>query len=131
MSALAEALVAAQRRALSAMEKQYVAQRITPHEACTLMNAMGVMDGVDQERLLHALDVIREYGAALPSEPTPNGEPKPPEKASDAQLALIADLVKRKSLTAPDLPLTKVEASAIISAMQAGTYDAAQYRVPF
>ncbi len=52
MSALAEALVAAQRRALSAMEKQYVAGLIGGEEAEVLMDNMGLTDAVDQGRLL-------------------------------------------------------------------------------
>lgn len=131
MSALAEALVAAQRRALQALEKQYVAGKLDHDGACTCLNLIGLTDTVDQDRLFFALDMIRDYGAQLPSEPTNGGEPKPPEPASDAQLALIADLVKRKNVPAPDLPLTKVDASAIISSLQAGTYDPAKWTVPF
>jgi hypothetical protein len=83
VSALAEALVAAQRRALSAMEKQYVAGKLDPETAVETMDAIGCTDEIDQGRLLSALDVIGKYGAQLPSEPTNGGEPKPPEPASD------------------------------------------------
>lgn len=138
MSALAEALVAAQRRALAALQKTYVHSPLTPEELDTekdrvrqIMDAIGCTDTVEQGQLFAALDVIRATGAALPAEPTNGGEPKPPEPASDAQLARIADLVKRKNVPAPDLPLTKVDASAIISALQAGTYDPSKWSGPF
>jgi hypothetical protein len=113
------------------MEKQIVAGKLDDEKARVHMNTLGLSDTVDQDRLLFALAVIRDYGAQLPSEPTNGGEPKPPESASDAQLALIADLVKRKNVPAPDLPLTKVDASAIISSLQAGTYDPSKWSVPF
>lgn len=134
MSALAEALVAAQRRALSAMEKQLVAGRIETEEAVALMENMGLTDAVDQGRLLVALDAIRSYGAALPSEQT-NGaaEKKDPatEIATDAQLALIAKLVKEKRAASPDLPLTKAQAHEVIDTLKAGTYDPVKWSVPF
>jgi hypothetical protein len=131
MSALAEALVAAQRRALSAMEKQYAAGKLEPDAVREKLTAIGLTDDVDADRLIAALDLIREYGAPLPQEADGNGKLREMEPASDAQLALIADLVKRNKLTAPDLPVTKVDASAIISSMKAGTYDAAKWTVPF
>lgn len=131
MSALADALVAAQRRALSAMEKQYAAGKIDSDEARMVMEVIGTTDAVDQDRLLASLNAIRLYGATVPSEPTPNGEPKKPEPASDAQLAFIARLVKEKKAQPPDTPLTKAEAHEIIDTLQAGTYDAAKWTVPF
>ena len=69
MSALAEALVAAQRRALQATEKAYVAGALTRDEAVTELNAFGLTDQVDIDYLLAALDVVRLRGAALPAEP--------------------------------------------------------------
>jgi hypothetical protein len=131
VSALAEALVAAQRRAITQLEKVYVAGGFEDARMHELLDAMGCADAVDQDHLIAALDTIRAYGGPLPNAPANGGEAKPPEKASDAQLALIADLVKRKNLTAPDLPLTKVDASAIITSMQSDTYDAAKWQLPF
>jgi len=131
MSALAEALIAAQRRALAAVEKQYAAGKLEAEAVREKLTAIGLTDDVDADRLLAALDLIREYGAPLPAEPTPNGEPKKPEPASDAQLAFIAKLVKEKKASPPDTPLTKVEAHEIIDTLQAGTYDAAKWTVPF
>ena len=130
MSALAEALVAAQRRALQATEKAYVAGALTHDEAVTELNAFGLTDEVDIVYLLAALDVVRLRGAALPAEPANGGE-KVPDKASDAQLDLIAKLVQEKNVAAPDLPLTKVDAHAIIDSLKSGSYDAAKWTVPF
>ena len=130
MSALAEALVAAQRRALAAMEKAYVAGRLTDEEFGLQLDAMGLADDVDTDRLLVSLAVIRDLGAQPPAEPANGGE-KVPDKASDAQLALIAKLVQEKNVAAPDLPLTKVDAHAIIDSLKSGSYDAAKWTVPF
>ena len=130
MSALAEALVAAQRRALQATEKAYVAGALTRDEAVTELNAFGLTDEVDIVYLLAALDVVRLRGAALPAEPANGGE-KVPDKASDAQLALIAKLVKDKNVAAPELPITKQDAHVIIDTLKNGTYDAAKWSVPF
>ena len=130
MSALAEALVAAQRRALTALQSEYVAGRIERFDAAAIMDDIGLADPVEQDRLFAALDTIRTLGAALPAEPANGGE-KVPDKASDAQLALIAKLVQEKNLAAPDLPLTKVDAHAIIDSLKSGSYDAAKWTVPF
>ena len=121
MSALAEALVAAQRRALTATEKAYVAGHITLTDAVAELNAFGLTDQVDIDFLLAALDVIRMRGAQLPAEATPPGEPtpKPPEPATDAQLALVARLVKEKNVLGPDLPLTKAQAHEVIDSCSA------------
>ena len=131
MSALAEALVAAQRRALQAVEKQYVAGKLDHDGACTCLNLIGLNDEVDQDRLFFALDMIRDYGAALPSEPTNGAAEKQTEKATDAQLSLITRLVAEKQVTAPDKPLTKLEAHEVIDTLKAGTYDPAKWSVPF
>jgi hypothetical protein len=133
MSALAEALVAAQRRALSAMEKQYAAGRLDADDARALMDGIGVTDAVDQDRLIAALDVIRDYGAQLPAET--NGatsrEAAGTEPATGAQLALVERLVKEKHVTGPDLPITKAQAHEIIDSLKAGSYDPAKWTVPF
>ena len=131
MTALADALVAAQRRALAAVEKQYAAGKIDKDEVREDLRAIGLTDEVDTDRLLAALDRISMYGASLPSEPATPAAQTGTEKASDAQLALIARLVKERNLSGPDLPLTKAQAHEVIDALKAGTYDAAQWVVPF
>jgi hypothetical protein len=130
MSALADALVAAQRRALAAVEKQYAAGKLEADDVRAKLADIGLTDDVDADRLIAALDMIREYGAALPSEPTNGGAGKPPEKATDAQLALIAKLVSEKNVTGPDLPVTKAQAHEIIDGLKNGSYDPATWRVP-
>jgi hypothetical protein len=131
VSALAEALVAAQRRALAAVEKQYAAGKLETDDVRAKLTAIGLADDVDADRLIAALDLIREYGAALPAEPANGGAPKGPEPATDAQLALIARLVSEKNVTGPDHPVTKQEAHAIIDSLKNGSYDPATWRVPF
>jgi len=130
MTALADALVAAQRRAITALEKQYAAGRLERDTAARLLTAIGTTDDVDQERLLNALDVIRAYGAELPSEPATNGEQKP-EPATEAQLKFIAKLADEKGYPMPDGPLTKVSAHEIIGTLKAGTYEPEKWHVPF
>ena len=131
MSALADALVAAQRRALAAVEKQYAAGKLEADAVREQLDAIGLSDTVDVDRLLAALDLIRDYGATLPGEPAPsNGKPET-EKATDAQLTLIARLVKEKQQPPPDGPLTKAEAHEIIDTLKAGTYDAGRWHAPF
>ena len=130
---LADALVAAQRRALDAVQKQYAAGRIEADAVRDKLNAVGLTDTVDQDRLVAALDTIMEYGAPLPAEPAAptNGE-KPPEKATDAQRALIKKLVVEKNVPAPDYePLSKQDAHAIIDSLKAGTYDPVRWSIPF
>lgn len=65
MSALAEALVAAQRRAIAQLEKAYVAQAFEDDRMREMLDAMGCADAVDQDYLIQALDVIRAYGGPL------------------------------------------------------------------
>lgn len=90
MSALADALVAAQRRALAAVEKQYAAGKLEPDAVREKLTAIGLTDDVDADRLIAALDLIREYGAPLPAEPTNGSAPKPEDvAATDAQMALV------------------------------------------
>jgi len=131
VSALADALVAAQRRALAAVEKQYAAGKLEREQVREQLDTIGLSDTVDVERLLAALDLIRDYGATLPGEPAAtNGKPET-EKATDAQLTLIARLVKDKQQPPPDGPLTKAEAHEIIDTLKAGTYDAGRWHAPF
>ena len=133
MSALAEALVAAQRQAVSSLTKVYVAGAFEDDGDAGLLaqlERIGLNDPVDAGYLRECLDVLRTYGGALPA---PNGKPAPEtEKASDKQLGLIADLCKWKNLPAPDTAaLTKAQASEIIDSIDQGTYDPAKWSIPF
>jgi hypothetical protein len=130
VSALAEALVAAQRRALQSVEKAYVGGRLDAEQATEKLAECGISDPVDLAYLLASLDVLKEWGATLPAEPKANGES---EKASEKQAALIVTLCKRHNQPAPEAldVLTKAQASEIIDALDNGTYDAAKWTVPF
>ena len=137
MSALADALVAAQRRALAAVEKQYAAGKLEPEQVREQLDAIGLSDTVDVDRLLAALDLIRDYGATLPGEPAPSSGAKPDEPATPAQRKRISDDVKRlyDEATAEKVSgepsLTKAQASEIISSIVAGTFDLGKWAVPF
>ena len=124
MSALADALVAAQRRAVAAIEKQYAAGRIEREIAAEKLDACGLTDTVDQERLLAALDTIMEYGASLPAEPV-NGAPTAPQErlSSDAQKGLIDKLCDERGIARPNaMPRLFAEASAVIDKIKAGAF---------
>ncbi len=134
MSALAEALVAAQRRALVALEKSYVhlgdAEDGPGRDALrNALDTIGCTDKVEQDQLIACLEVIRAMGGDVPTAPTNGGGPK---LISDAQRTFIGDLVKRAGVSAPDLAgLTHEQASELISSLKAGTYDPAKWSVPF
>jgi hypothetical protein len=130
VSALAEALVAAQRRALQSVEKAYVGGKLDGEQATARLAECGITDPVDLAYLLASLDVLKEWGATLPAEPKANGES---EKASEKQAALIVTLCKRHNQPVPEAldVLTKAQASEIIDALDQGTYDSAKWTVPF
>ena len=137
MSALADALVAAQRRAVAAIEKQYAAGRIEPDVVIDKLNAVGLTDTVDQERLVAALDTIMEYGASVPAEPSQNGSERPQEPATDAQRARIKRDVARlhgddaATHISTEASLTKTQASEIIDGIAKGTFELEKWWVPF
>ena len=67
MTPLSDALTAAQRSALAALEKAYVAGRIEPDALTAALEAVGISDPVDTAFLLAALDVLREWGVEAPT----------------------------------------------------------------
>jgi hypothetical protein len=130
---LSAALTAAQRSALAALEKAYVAGAIEPEAMVAALEAVGISDPVDTAFLLAALDVLREWGVAAPTMSERVAEAKD-EPASSKQLNYMTRLLVEKGVghdDRPDGPFTKEQASEIINALQAGTYDPAKYRVPF
>lgn len=136
MSALADALVAAQRRALAATQKAYVAGHINHEDAVAEINAYGLTDQVDIDFLLASLDVVRLRGAELPAEG--NGTPAQTDSpATDAQRARVyRDLEKTRGqdiaqAVSREPSLTKAQASEIIDSIAKGSYDAAKWEVPF
>jgi len=130
MSPLSEALTAAQRSALAALEKAYVAGKIEPDAMTEALAGVGISDPVDTAFLLAALDVLREWGVAAPNLTERVTEAKV-EPASEKQWALIRRLCSEKGVPEPDTTLTKATASQVIDEIQKGTYDPAKHSVPF
>jgi hypothetical protein len=130
VSALADALVAAQSRAVAALGKQYVGGQMDEDELRVALDSIGMTDPTDTARWVAALDIITATGAALP---TVNGAKSDTEYASatEAQVKLIGSLVESKQVPMPALPLSKAQAHEIIDTLKAGTYDAAKWSVPF
>jgi len=136
MSALAEALVAAQRRALGVLEKAYVAGAFEDDRMREQLDAIGLTDAVDHDYLIRALDVLRAYGGTLPSEPKGNGgEAKPTEKMTDAQASYIDKLWQERGGKPGDKPiltgLSKEDASRLINQLKTNTYNVADWDIPF
>lgn len=130
MSALADALVAAQSRAVAALGKQYVGGTIDADTVRADLESVGLTDEVDVARLIAAWDILHSAGAPPPSEQSGNGKAKD-EAATDAQWTLVRKLAGEKKQPVPDGPLTKAQAHEIIDTMKAGTYDAGKWAVPF
>jgi hypothetical protein len=128
VSALSEAVDAAQAKALAALEKAYVRGHIDAEALVEKMNAIGCRDGLDHAALIEALDVLHFYGQ---TEPTYT-EKRQTEKPTAAQVSYIGRLCAERELTAPDLAgVTRAQASEIIDSLQRGTYDEAKWTVPF
>jgi hypothetical protein len=130
VSALAEALLAAQRQAIGALSKAYVGGTVDQETLFGILDGIGLRDGVDQGLLLASLEVVKSLGGEAPKAAGTH-EPKPEEPASEKQLAYIADLANERGAVAPDGPLTKEQASKIIEQLKAGSYVADEWSVPF
>jgi hypothetical protein len=136
MTPLSDALTAAQRSALAALEKAYVAGRVESEAMFTALEGVGISDPVDTAFLLAALDVLREWGVSAPTMTervaAANGEPK---KATEGQVSYIVDLLKKGKhgpLAEADLrALTFDSASELIDSLKDGSYDASAWDVPF
>jgi hypothetical protein len=130
-AALSDALLLAQRRALQSVEKAYVGGKLDAEQATERLAECGITDPVDLAYLLASLDVLKEWGAGLPAEP--NGSA--PKKATEGQVSYIVDLLKRGQhgpLAEGDLrALTFDRASQLIDALKSGSYDPAEWDVPF
>lgn len=128
MSALADALAAAQARAVGALAKQYVSGQVDEEALRAALNGIGLNDPADTSQWVAALDIIAATGAALPRE---NGAKPKDEPATEAQMALVKRLCGEKGQPEPDPPLTKAQAHEVIDTLKAGTYDAGRWSVPF
>ena len=128
MTALAEALLAAQRQAIGAAAKAFVADAVNESELCELLDSFGASDKVEQGYLLAALHVARQFGTAAPQTTRQDAPPKP---MSAAQKARIEKTAKERNYTLPDFEnLTMAQASEVIQTMDSGEYDAARWVVP-
>ncbi len=131
MSALGQALEASQGKAVAALGKAYIRREETPDD--DLFRGLLVKIGLDDDTaitfLLAAWSVLREEKAQPPGEQQPAA--KSSEPATDAQWKYIRKLADEKGTTAPGGPLTKEKASTVIEQLQAGTYKADDYEVPF
>lgn len=128
MTPLSDALTAAQKRALNALEKAYVAGHLEPDALGTALGECGITDPVDIGYLTACLDVLNAWGAPVPAE---NGSQPAEQPASDKQMQLIRDLMVRGNVTgATPEGLTKAQASQVIDELQAGTYDPQKWQ-PF
>lgn len=141
MSALAEALVAAQRRALAQLEKGYVRGPQEDRDVAMqgfrdALAAIGLADREDVETLIACLEVIRQTGGSVPAEPA-SSAPQKAEPATQAQRDRIKrDLVPRHgddaALSISSEPsLTKAQASEIIDSIAKGTFELEKWAVPF
>lgn len=130
MTPLSDALTAAQRSALAALEKAYVAGQVDAETFTAGLESCGISDPIDVSFLLCSLDVLKEWGVAAPtmSERVTTAKVEP---ASDKQWALIRRLCSEQNVPEPDTSLTKAQASQVIDELQAGTYDAQKWAVPF
>lgn len=128
MTALSDALAAAQAKALSALEKSYVRGVIDTEALVEGMNAIGCTDTVDQVLLVESLNTLKEHGT---SEPTYT-ERRQTEAPTEAQKVYIAKLAYDRGCVSPDLAgVSRAEASQIIEELKAGTYDPDKHSLPF
>ena len=117
MTALAEALLAAQRQAIGALQKVYLAQGINDEELSTALDNIGATDAVDQACLMECLHVLHRFGVPAPSvngaRPAALDEP-----ATKAQLDFIAKLSDDKGRVVQTDGMTKAQASQVIEALK-------------
>lgn len=128
MSALAEALLAAQRQAIGAASKAFVAGALNETELLAVLDDVGATERVEQGYLLASLHALQQFGVSAPA----NGAQKPAAKVSAAQRARIEKTAKERNYALPNFDgLTMAEASTVIQTMDDGSYDAARWDLPF
>ena len=104
MTALSEALVAAQRRAITAIGKSYVREPFDAAIVKDALNRIGLNDPGEQEELIEAWALVNAYGGQAPDEAKPQPHQSGPEPATGAQIALIQRLAKEKHIALSDNP---------------------------
>ena len=119
MSALAEALLAAQRQASTAAVRAFVAGSLNESDLLEILDNIGETDKTEQGYLLAALHVEKQLGVV----PQTNGAvPRPAaldEPATQAQLNLVAKLADDKGRVVRTDGMTKAQASQAIEALKA------------
>ena len=136
MSALAEALVAAQARAIAAIGKGYIAAPDVNEDEAVLatLDAIGCGDKIEQAQLLAAWRVLRAAGVQPPPEQKQTySERREDKPATDAQIGGIKKRMQERHLQPLTddqyRQLTRPQASSIIESLDAGTFD--RESVPF
>lgn len=135
MSALAEALVAAQARALASIGRTYVGSTDNGDDArqiiAGMLDKIGCTDKIEQGYLIACWDALRVAGVQAPPEQKQNGPDR--SKATDAQLSLMRKIASERNYVLPDDPqlLSRDDASKVIDSMKSGEYDQATWAVPF
>ena len=129
MSALSQALESSQAKAVAALGKAYVRRDDEPDDElfAGLLHKIGLDDDVAIAFLLAAWSVLREEKAPAPGEQVSKSDPLGNAPASDPQWSFIRKLADEKGTVAPVGPFTKSQASAVIDALQKGTYNADDY----
>ncbi len=128
MTALADALRAAQAQAIATLSKAYLAEATTHLALVEQLDAIGCTDKIEQGQLVAALDTLHSFGGQAPEPTKPDTSHEP---ASDKQLAFLRDLADKAQTVAPDGPLTREQASKAIDQLKAGTYNPDEWTVPF
>ena len=128
MTALSDALAAAQAKALAALEKSYMRDLIDSETLRSSMDQIGCTDTADQLQLLAMLDTLKIHGA---SEPTYT-ERRTTEKPTDAQVSYMKKLADDHGFASPDLAgMSRDDVSKIIDELKAGSYDPDKHALPF
>ena len=119
MSALAEALLAAQRDTLAATRRAYLAGIIDDADVLDTMNRIGCTDSVEQAQFVAALESLRAFGVQVLAPIAAGTTPKEDRPASEAQWKLLRRLAEERGTVAPEGPLTSAQASKAINELKA------------
>lgn len=131
MTALSEAVHQAQRSAIAALGKRYIAGKEKDINLPVLLDSFGATDDIEKDTLISCWIYLRETGSQAPEAPAQESRSAENDMASQKQLDLIARLCDEKGMVYPDTPLTKQQAHEIINSIKAGTYNPDQWAVPF
>lgn len=131
MTALSEAVHQAQRAAIAALGKRYIAGKEQDINLPVLLDSFGATDDIEKDTLISCWIYLRETGSQAPEAPAQESRSAENDMATDKQLKAIERMCDERKLISPDLPLTKQQAHEIIESIKAGTYNPDQWAVPF